>query len=316
MFDSLIHADWSTNPSKRWIAAADRTAHGWQVAPPQLAPCAAEFIDRWLFAGRTVLAGFDFPIGVPIAFGSRTGFADFSEALSGFGTGEWKDFFSVADRPEDISLRRPFYPRTSIQGRSRSDLLNALGFERFDELLRTCERKTTEGRRAACPLFWTLGGNQVGKAAIDGWRSIIQPAVLRGARLWPFEGRLHELSSSPGCVLCETYPQEAYSHLDVQFRAHGSKRVQEDRRSAGTAMIAWAKRHDIDFTSELSKELIDGFGPSKSGEDPFDAVVGLLSMIAVVDGRRDEGSGFTEDEIAWEGWILGQRLPASSLSSQ
>lgn len=37
---------------------------------------------------------------------------------------------------------------------------------------------SSAARRAACPLFWTLGGNQAGKAAIAGWRDILQPALL------------------------------------------------------------------------------------------------------------------------------------------
>src|ERR1700694_107357 len=232
MFDRLIHADWSTDDKEKGMEAAERTLPGWQVTGPRLVPSATEFIDCWLFGGRTVLAGFDFPIGISATFGRETGFADFPEALAEFGTGEWADFFVVADRPKDISLRRPFYPRTSRAGSKQAHLLGALGVEAMDELRRACERKTTD-RRAACPLFWTLGGNQVGKAAIDGWQSVVRPAQLRGARLWPFDGRLNVLSKSPGCVLCETYPQEAYSHVGVRCRPGGSKRAQEDRRSAG-----------------------------------------------------------------------------------
>ena len=50
-------------------------------------------------------------------------------------------------------------------------------------LLRVCELKT-EHSQAACSLFWTLGGNQVGKGALTGWQEVIRPALLRGARLW------------------------------------------------------------------------------------------------------------------------------------
>ncbi|HCD85061.1 MAG TPA: DUF429 domain-containing protein, partial [Agrobacterium sp.] len=39
----------------------------------------------------------------------------------------------------------------------------------------------------------------------------------------------------------------------------------------------------------------------------FDAVVGLLGMLDVVDGRRDEGSPDIEAVQQWEGWILGHR---------
>jgi len=311
MFERLIHADWSAHNKKKWMTTADRMPQGWQVAAPRLVPGAPEFFDRWLFGGRRVLAGFDFPIGVPAAFGKRTGFGDFPEALAEFGSGEWKEFFCVADRPEDITLRRPFYPQTYPRGRRQAHLLGALGVKTMDELRRACERKTPS-RRAACSVFWTLGGNQVGKAAIDGWKSVIQPALRGGARLWPFQGRLDELSKSPGCVLCETYPQEAYLHVGVCFRPSGGKRIQEDRRDAGAPVIRWAERQGVSFADDARKNLLDGFGPSVSGEDPFDALVGLLSMIEVVDRRRDEGSASAADVITWEGWILGQRSPALS----
>jgi hypothetical protein len=176
----------------------------------------------------------------------------------------------------------------------------------MDELRRACDRKTPY-RRAACPLFWTLGGNQVGKAAIDGWQSVIRPALLRGARLWPFNGRLDALSKLPGCVICETYPQEAYKHIGVRLRPGGSKRNQEDRRSACAPVISQSQRHAVSFAEDAREELLDGFGPKNSGEDRFDALVGLLSMIEVVDGRRPEGSAPVADGGAWEGWILGQR---------
>ena len=297
------------------MTAAKRTTHGWEVGAARRVPCAPEFIDRCLFGGQMVLAGFDLPIGVPAAFGRKTGFGNFRDALAEFGSGEWEGFFEVADSPEDISLRRPFYPRTSQAGSKQTDLLSRLGIETMDGLRRACERKTVD-RRAACPVFWTLGGNQVGKAAIDGWRSVIQPALRRGARLWPFDGRLDELSRSANCVLCETYPQEAYSHVGVQFRPGESKRNQENRKSAGTQMLACAEKHGVVFTHDARKDLLEGFGPSKSGEDPFDALVGLLSMIAVVDGRRDEGSASAGDGVTWEGWILGQRTFTSAFGHE
>jgi hypothetical protein len=312
MFERLIHADWSAHNKKKWMTSAERAPQGWQVAAPRLVPCAPEFFDCWLFSGRRVLTGFDFPIGVPTAFGKRTGFRNFPEALVEFGGGEWKEFFCVADRPDDISLRRPFYPETYPRGRKQAHLLGALDVRTMDELRRECEQKTPS-RRAACSIFWTLGGNQVGKAAIDGWKSVIQPALRRGARLWPFHGRLDELSKWPGCVLCETYPQEAYSHVDVRFCPGGSKRIQKDRQKACAQVIPWAESHDVSFSDDARKTLLDGFGPAASGEDPFDALIGLLSMIEVVDGRRDEGRASSADGITWEGWILGQRSPAVAL---
>jgi hypothetical protein len=40
------------------------------------------------------------------------------------------------------------------------------------------------------------------------------------------------------------------------------------------------------------------------GEDPFDAIVGLLAMLEVVRGQRE--SGEPEEAREFEGWILGQ----------
>jgi hypothetical protein len=196
MFDSLIHADWSAQETKRWMATAERNGLGWIVDAPRPVPSGpelAKLIQDWTGGGRTVLAGFDFPIGLPASFGKQTGLGNFPTALFGFGSGEWKDFYNVADEPKDISTKRPFYPNTSHKGRRQADMFGPLGVGSMDELRRECERKTPDNRRAACPLFWTLGANQVGKAAIDGWQHVIRPAVARGAKLWPFDGRLDDL---------------------------------------------------------------------------------------------------------------------------
>lgn len=313
MFERLVHADWSSDARKRWMAVGKRGRRGWRVDVPRLVPSANEFVSSILFGKRSVLAGFDFPIGLPASFGRRTGFEHFSEALDRFGSGKWADFYSVADRPSEISIVRPFYPDKPRKGHRQLDLLRALGVNEMDALRRLCERKTSDGRRAACPLFWTLGGNQVGKAAIDGWQTVLRLARARGARLWPFEGSLGALSKSAECVLCETYPQEAYRHMGVKFRRGGSKRNRDDRKSAGDILLKWATTHAVALSKEARDALFDGFGPSKQGEDPFDALVGLLSMVEVVEGRRNEGGEVLSADVKkWEGWILGQRGPLTS----
>lgn len=87
MFDSLIHADWSTSAAKKWMAVATRSVRGWEVEAPRLVPSAPEFLDGWLLDGRSVLAGFDFPIGLPLKYAKTTGFGNFVEALAHFGEG-------------------------------------------------------------------------------------------------------------------------------------------------------------------------------------------------------------------------------------
>ena len=134
-----------------------------------------ELLSRSRLHRCTLLSGFDFPIGLPESYGQKTGLGDFCSALDAFGYGSWSKFYDVADIADEISLSRPFYPRRSSSTARQIHLLEAHGCRSIEDLLRRCERATTS-RRAASSLFWTLGGNQVGKAAISGWKEIVGPA--------------------------------------------------------------------------------------------------------------------------------------------
>lgn len=307
MFDKLIHADWSVSPGKRWAAIAERQADRWVVEAPALVGPSGAFLDRAFAAaaGQCLLLGFDFPIGVPVAYGAQTGFRGFRELLPMLGEGPWSEFFAVARQPAEIAITRPFYPLSSTKGVSRAELVAGLGVGRFDELLRICERRTAH-RQAACSLFWTLGGNQVGKGALSGWQEVIRPALLRGAALWPFDGGLAELARAPGVILAETYPAEAYRMVGAGFLPGQSKRRQADRQEKAMAILTWAERHGTVLTRPAAAALTAGFGPSSSGEDQFDAMLGLLKMIEVAEGRRAEATERHEVTAAWEGWILGR----------
>ncbi len=303
-FRTVLHADWSTAADKRWVAEATRSEGGWSIAAPRPVGDCAAFVETMFADRHRVLAGFDFPIGLPAAYGRMTGLPDFPAVLGALARGDWPDFFTVAERPEQIAVTRPFYPRVSSAAARQRALLDALGLEHIDALRRRCELATPV-RRAACPLFWTLGSNQVGKAAIAGWREVLLPARRRGARLWPFDGSLAELGRT-GPVLAETYPGEAYGHVGVAFTARMSKRNQDDRRAAMRDLAAWADRHGVVFQAELAAQVADGFGPSERAEDPFDALIGVLGMIEVLDGRRPAGPATGAVPERWEGWIMGQ----------
>ncbi len=302
---TVLHADWSIAADKRWMAEASHSENGWTVAAPRPVGDCKTFVETVFGYRRRVLAGFDFPIGLPLAYGRMTGLDDFPALLDALGRGEWPDFFRVAERPEQIAVTRPFYPRVSSALARQQTLLDALGLADIDALRRRCEL-ATRVRRAACPLFWTLGANQVGKAAITGWREVLVPARRRGARLWPFDGSLAELARTGVPVLAETYPGEAYGHVGVRFAAGMSKRRQDDRKAAMRDLPAWAARHGVSFDPELAARIADGFGALDRGEDPFDALIGLLGMLEVVDGRRPAlpaAAGLDP----WEGWIIGQQ---------
>jgi hypothetical protein len=301
-FDRLIHFDWSISPRKRWGAEAVRTQNGWAISAPERA--APDLLDRAfrISEGARVLAAFDFPIGVPRVFGEATGLKGFRTLLDVLGSPPWDKFYDVCRAPEEVSLHRPFYPQTAKKGVRRATLVEGLGVASFDALYRQCER-AGDGGRDACALFWTLGGNQVGRAALSGWREIIAPALRRGARLWPFDGPLDELSQTPGLVIAESYPALAYRLVGAGFAPGESKRRQADRATKAEAITRWAAGSGVALAERLKVALRDGFGRGSDGEDAFDALAGLCKMIEVVDGRCEAGD--TLDAV-WEGWILGR----------
>lgn len=305
MFDSIWHADWSISAVKRWAARADRQGYSFFVHSPVQVLDSRTFLSRARARERSTLIGFDFPLGLPAAYGIATGLGNFREALNRFGNGEWQDWYQVANHQSMISHRRPFYPHAP-GGKKQAHLLAALGLETIDQLRRQCERSTPY-RRAACPLFWTLGGNQVGKAAISGWQELVLPALVHSdTRLWPFDGDLEELSCGGTLVLAETYPAEAYGHVGVRLGPRMSKRVQRDRRNVAAAVLEWAAARGHTLSSELREELEDGFGHRADGEDRFDAVLGLCGMIEVATGHRADGAPYSDAVREWEGWIMGQ----------
>jgi hypothetical protein len=304
-FQTLFHADWSVTGKKRWVTRADRARDTWRVTPPRRVDDTPAFLEVLFGAPGPVLAGFDFPIGMPAAYGRQTGQPNFPAALEVFGHGEWRDIFAVAQTADQISIRRPFYPRASNGGPRKTHLLRGLGLNAPDDLMRRCERATST-RRAACSLFWTIGPNQVGKAAIAGWREIITPARRRGARLWPFDGNLTALAIAGGLVLAETYPAETQGHLGFNFGPRINKRRTEDRRHAMSSLREWAGHRGMMFDPQLIDRVDGGFGfPGDGGDDAFDSLIGALGMIEVVDGRRAEGPDDRARSDVWEGWILG-----------
>jgi hypothetical protein len=181
----VYHADWGGKEEKRWCAKGTLGTNGHYTAfAPKLVGKLDSLIGQLRTeAGETgcALAGFDFPIGVPEFYAKRAGISSFRALLPELGHNEWKDFYSVCDIPEQISVHRPFYPNGDYKGRQEPDLFRGHAVESREPLLRRCERGG-KGQKQACCLFWTLGGNQVGKAAIIGWRDVLAPPCGARAR--------------------------------------------------------------------------------------------------------------------------------------
>jgi hypothetical protein len=302
------HCDWGTVPNKRWRARAKLQADGsYTTESIELAGDLTQLIpsiQQEIGPTECALMGFDFPIGIPAPYADAAGIEHFKSFLTLLGLGQWTDFFSCATRASEISLHRPFYPFIP-GGTKQSQLLGALGLPNIDDLRRKCEKKHS-GRRAACPLFWTLGANQVGKAAIVGWRDVLVPAIKAGKNvlLWPFDGPLDELLQPGNVVICETYPAEYYRSIFSEPLK--SKRKREFRRGISPALLNWATGKHITFETAVRQEIETGF--SHGDDDAFDAVIGLLGMLEVVTGNRRTCDPAEEEVIKLEGWIFGQSV--------
>jgi len=213
----IVHCDWSTSPRKRWLATARWVAgSAYEISAPVLVDRIETFFAelRRREPAGPILAGFDFPIGLPARYAKEAGISQFTATLPEFGEGRWFDFYLPANSAAQISVTRPFYPRAP--GRtSKQHLVDGLQLGSSDDLLRRCDY-STPARNKACEMFWTLGANQVGKAAIAGWRDLLAPALRdQVISIWPFDGDLPALFEAGRIVVAETYPSEIYSHLGL-----------------------------------------------------------------------------------------------------
>ena len=276
----------------------------WSVAAPCPVGDVSTLFARLTAVGGAVALGVDFPLGLPRAYAARhAAEADFPTFLRGLaGRAE---FFSVCDGLGEVTPGRPFYPRRGMLGMTRLSHAAALGLGDASGLSRWCDRATAE-RPAGAPLFWTLGANQSGKAALAAWRDMLVPALAgpRPPALWPFDGAFRGLLRPDRVVVAETYPAEAMRQLGL--RMNGSKRRQADRGRLAEGLEAALREAGAVAEAGLADAVRDGFGADEAGEDRFDSLLGLLCVLAVLDGRRPDtapGDGWVQ---RWEGWVLGQ----------
>jgi hypothetical protein len=313
----VAHADWGVDRRKRQVAMArlvcDGARHSPQYlvtslapAPEGLAPEGGLFHGLWEAAvpGQAMI-GFDFPIGLPRAYAAAAGISSFPQFLDVLGSPPWEEFDVVARWPGEITLHRPFYPAVP-GGTKREHLYHALGLT-APELRRVCDATDAE------TLFWTLGGKQVGKGALAGWRLLV--AARRqgpGIALWPFSGPLPRLlDGSSRIVVTETYPREYYRHFRPPGtrRPRWSKRRRQDRLTWIPGLLRWAESLDVTWDAGILRRVEEGFSAGKNGEDEFDSVIGLLALIGVVAGTIPAGEPHDQPAIATtEGWILGRSI--------
>ena len=269
----------------------------------------ATLFPRLTQGGQIAALGVDFPLGLPRAYAARhctaPDFPSFLRALE-----QRPDFFEVCDSLAEITADRPFYPRRGAAGMTRLSHAGALGLDGPAALSRLCDRATPV-RPAGAPLFWTLGANQSGKAALSAWRHLLLPALASPAPplLWPFDGPFRSLLRAGRIAVAETYPAEAMRQLGL--RLAGSKRRQADRARLRDRLTATMVRLGATPAPALAAVIQDGFGADAAGEDRFDSVLGLLCVLAVLAGERPDTAPPDPWVQRWEGWVLGQTdLPA------
>jgi hypothetical protein len=296
------HADWSVDARKRWVAVARREGDGWRLAAPMPVGEVATFLARLgdLAAGGAVALGVDLPIGLPRAYAAMLPERDFLHFLAT--TTTRPDFFQVCATLTEIGPDRPFYPARGVRGMTRAAHAVALGLDGAAGLSRACDRATAE-RPAGAPLFWTLGANQSGKAAIAAWQHLLLPA-LGAIRLWPFDGSYRELLVPGAVALAETYPAEALRHVGI--RLSGSKRRQADRAAVAERLCEAMRRLGVTPSHHLREAAADGFGADAAGEDRFDCVLGVLCVLNVLAANRPDTAPPDPWIQRWEGWVLGQ----------
>ena len=310
----IAHADWGTAPRKRQLATARLLPDGacYQVVSVAPAPIGQGTQDDLFHRLRAAaepgqaMVGFDFPIGLPAAYARAVGISSFPEFLDAFASPPppppWQEFATIARHRDEITLHRPFYP-DKPGGTRREHLYLALGLTAAEL------RRRGEGTDAEA-LFWTLGGKQVGKGALAGWH-LLAAARHRepGIALWPFDGPLPALLVGGGRVaVAETYPREFYQYIRPPARpqARWSKRRQADRRTWVPGLRRWAESLAVSWHPGVLSRVEEGFSAGPNGEDEFDAVVGLLGMIAVATGTIAPGEPPDAEITTTEGWILGR----------
>lgn len=322
----VAHCDWGSQPSKRWIAIATRQSGIYTAYAPQPVGEMETLLHRLRRQApreAAILVGFDFPIGLPEAYARLAGiesFPAFLQTITGPENGSsefrWSHFHEVCTDESEIALERPFYP--ARPGTARRDAIHeALGLPSRNDLYRECELRHAE-RTNACSLFWTLGGNQVGKSALLGWRSVIGPELRRkpeSMRLWPFDGELKALLQPGVTIATETYPTEYHKRIFGQ--ALRGKRYAAKRREIAPAWLETAHRCGIRIDRKLRRQILSGFTESNledvsrrdENDDAMDATIGLFGMLALLHdygGQMEPQDGKIR---RIEGWILGLEHP-------
>ncbi len=298
----LLHADWSIKPEARALAIAVPKGEGWRIEH-LVQPVRDEWLLKFVadLPRPTVLA-MDLPLGVPEAYLEKLWLDSFLDLLAKLDEPAFAAFAEPATAFAEISVHRPFYP-AAAGGTRQEDLVQGLGLDNAHALRRRCEGQTSL-RTAAAPVFWTIGPQQVGRAALAAWYGVVRPALRDlGAAIWPYAGELDDLVAGGRLVLAESYPSDVRRRLAPE---NGDATIANPENRAAILGEALSGFINVEMAQGLWDEAEEGF----ASRDAFDAFIGLLGMI-----RSAERGWLPEPPrgawLAMEGWILG--LPPEEL---
>jgi hypothetical protein len=152
---------------------------------------------------------------------------------------------------------------------------------------------------------------QVGKAAISGWREVLIPGLddkSINLSIWPFSGDFEELINNSEIVVVETYPAEYYQHFNLPIsKKKGSGKSSKTARALCAPILRkWAYESHVDLDKELEIQIDKGFTSSAFKDDGFDACIGVFGMLNLIKHNRTIQAPHLISIQKTEGWIFGQ----------
>jgi len=304
-FAQVYCADWSKDPAKRAVCVADvaarrveyvRRSSPWTVG--SLIRVASEDVR----GGRSVVA-FDAPIGVPASYlaAVRPGPGPFTFVDWLPGTLAIPGFYEPSKSVAEWSPRRPFFAVPPGKG----------GRSRWEESLRALHidprRRIDRKARGSSPFIAAGTAGSVGSAAAAIWQELAVLVDKREPtpelRVWPFEGRLEDLTASARVVVAEIFPRTAYavalsSHPVAHRRPMRIAKTKEACRIAALDRLSESR-----WITERGVELL-GRDDAAGNEDVFDAFLAAAALLRSVLEGDPLSIEALEDAVA-EGGILG-----------
>ena len=204
----IIAADWSKNASKRSLYEAnvgERTV--------RRLDCLEWTLDSVLsvsrrYRGQLVLVSMDLVLGVPLRYWQQVRQLERWSQASDFL--EWlrllaveTEFWNTVGSSDEWSVAAPFYSVPKGKG-SMLAFYESAGYDFYRDVDRRCRSN---------PMFCVSGiPGTVGSGTRAFWQELCPLlASDRNFSIWPFDGALKQLLSTPQVVLAEGYPGIAYT---------------------------------------------------------------------------------------------------------